>query len=371
MGSGPGTIQVRPGRVTGRREIRGRGIERMRQGPRPTLKAIAKQLGVSVTTVSRALNGKAEQYGISKKTEEAVLKAAKALHFSPDPLARGLRLNRTLSVGLLIPDIANPYFAGIAKNVEMAARQDGYSVFLCDSQENTSLEIESLALLRGRKVDGLVIAPVGQSAQHLEPLREADLPVVVIDRYFPRLKLPYVVSDNYRAALEATSYLIDRGHRRIACVQGLARTSPNSERVRGYKVALKNHGIAGDDALIVGSSFGEENGYVHAKLLLKRSKAITAILALSNLIALGILRALAEEGLRVPGDISMICFDDQPYCAYLNPPLTTINQDNEQMGQIAARLLLEQIQSPRPLSGEGIVLPTKLVERASVRRLPR
>lgn len=132
----------------------------MRQSSRPTLKVIAKQVDVSVTTVSRVINEKAEEYGISKKTEQAVLKAAKALHFSPDLLARGLRLSSTLSIGLLIPDIANPYFAEIAKNVEMAARHGGYSVILCDSQENTKLEIESLSLLRDRKVDGLVIAPV-------------------------------------------------------------------------------------------------------------------------------------------------------------------------------------------------------------------
>jgi len=345
------------------------GIGPMRQSSRPTLKAIAKQLGVSVTTVSRALNGKAEEYGISKRMEEAVCKAAKKLHFSPDPLARGLRLNRTLSIGLIIPDISNPYFAQIAKNVEMAARGGGYSVILCDSEENTQLEAESLTLLRDRKVDGLVIAPVGQSARHLEALQEGGLPVVVIDRYFPRLRLPYVISDNYKGTMEATSHFIQNGHRVIACVQGLAETSPNRERVRGYRAGLRSHGITVDDALVVGSSFGEENGYVHTKLLLKKRKDITAILALSNLIALGILRALSEEGLRVPNDVSLICFDDQPYCAYLNPPLTTIDQSNEQMGQIAVRLLLEQIQSTHGPTREGIVLPTRLVKRASVRRI--
>lgn len=343
----------------------------MKQSSRPTLKAIAQQLGVSVTTVSRALNGKAEEYGISKKTEEAVRRAAKKLHFSPDPLARSLRLNRTLSLGLMIPDISNPYFAQIARNVEMAARAGGYFVVLCDSEENTQLEAESLTLLQNRKVDGLVIAPVGQSARHLETLQDGGLPAVVIDRYFPRLRLPYVISDNYRGTMEATSHFIENGHRVIACVQGLAQTSPNQERVRGYQAALRGHDISADDSLVVGSSFGEENGYVHTKLLFKKRKDITAILALSNLIALGILRALAEEGLRVPDDVSIICFDDQPYCAYLNPPLTTIDQSNEQMGQIAARLLLEQIQSPRGLTREGVVLPTRLVKRASVKRIGR
>jgi len=341
----------------------------MKNGSRPTLKAIARQLGVSPTTVSRVINGKAQACGISKKTETLVLETAKALDFSPDPLARGLRLNATLTIGLLIPDIANPYFAEIAKNVEMAARRGGYSVILCDSEENTELEIESLSLLRDRKVDGLIVAPVGQSACHLEDFQDGGLPVVVVDRQFSHLKLPYVVSDNYGGALEATSYLAGRGHRTVACVQGLPETSPTRERVRGYRAGLTKHGIAVDESLIVGSSFSEENGYIHAKLLLKMGKGITAILALSNLIALGILRALREEGLRVPDDMSLICFDDQPYCAYLNTPMTTIDQDNAQMGQIAIRLLLEQIQSRRPASGEGIVLPTRLIERASVRRI--
>lgn len=346
-------------------------IQSMSKRPRPTLKAIAKQLGVSVTTVSRVINGKAEAYGISKKTEAAVLRAARALHFSPDPLARGLRLNTTLTIGLLIPDIANPYFAEIAKNVEMAARRSGYSVILCDSQEDTNLEIDSISLLRDRKVDGLILAPVGQSARHLEEFEDDRLPVVVIDRYFPDRRLPYVVSDNYGGALQATRYFAEHGHRTVACVQGLTGTSPTTERVRGYRAALDQHGLATDESLVVGSSFSEENGYVHAKLLLKTRRDLTAILALSNLIALGILRALAEDGRRVPQDVSIICFDDQPYCAYLNTPLTTVDQDNAQMGQIATRLLLEQIQAPRPSAGEGIVLPTRLVERASVRHLAR
>jgi LacI family transcriptional regulator len=341
----------------------------MAQGSRPTLKAIARELGVSVTTVSRSLNGKAQEYGISPKTEEAVRKAAKRLHFSPDPLARGLRLNRTLSIGLIIPDISNPYFAAIARNVEMAARTGGYSVILCDSEENTDLEAESLTLLRDRKVDGLIIAPVGQSAAHFEAIQDERPPAVVIDRHFPRLRLPYVISDNYRGAMEATRHFIEHGHRVIACVQGLARTSPNQERVRGYRAALKENGIPADDSLVAGSSFSEENGYICAKLLIKKARGITAVLALSNLIALGILRALSEEGLRVPDDVSIICFDDQPYCAYLNPPMTAVEQNKEQMGRIAVRLLLDQIQSAQAPAQEGIVLPTRLIERSSVRQM--
>ena len=169
--------------------------------------------------------------------------------------------------------------------------------------------------------------------------------------------------------MEATSLFIERGHKVIACVQGLARTSPNQERVRGYQAALAEHGIPMDDSLVAGSSFSEENGYICAKLLIKKARGITAMLALSNLIALGILRALSEESMRAPDDVSIICFDDQPYCAYLNPPMTTVEQNKEQMGRIAVRLLLDQIQAAQGPMQEGIVLPTRLIERGSVRRI--
>ena len=208
---------------------------------------------------------------------------------------------------------------------------------------------------------------MGQSAVCLESLGVGGLPVVVVDRYFPQLRLPYVISDNYQGTVDAMTYLIERGHKAIVCVQGLANTWPNRERVRGYRESLSRCGILVDDSLVVGDSFSEEHGYVCAKLLLNKGKKITAILALSNTISLGILRALSEEGVKVPDDVSVICFDDQPYCAYLNPPLTTVHQNNAEMGQIAVKLLLAQMQSTHTPIQEGIVLPTRLIERASVR----
>lgn len=303
------------------------------------------------------------------KTEEMVRRATEKMNFQPNLLARGLRLHRTLTIGLLVPDIANPYFSQIAKYTEMAARQSGYGVLLCDSEGNTELEAESLALLQRRNVDGLIIAPVGQSARYIKELQNGRLPVVAIDRRFPRLKLPYVISDNYKGALEATSYLVNHGHQTIACVQGLAGTAPNQERVRGYRASLKRHGISASESSVMGSNFGVDNGYIHTKLLLNERKDITAILALSNLIALGALGALAEEGLRVPEDISIITFDDQPYSAYLGTPMTVVDQDKRRMGNVAMQLLLEQIQSPDSFRKSGVVLPTTFIERASVKHI--
>ncbi len=331
-----------------------------------TLKTIARQLGISESTVSRVLNGKASKYRISKKTEQIILKTAKKLNFTPNPLARSLRLNKTDTIGLVIPDISNPFFSSIARNIEQEARKLGYSIILCDTEEDTKLEKDSLELLELRKVDGLIISPVGQTPDFIKKIYNNGMPIVIIDRYFPDLDIPYITSDNYKGAFEAISYLIENGHRIIACIQGLTHTSPNNERVRGYRDALIKNNIPVDETLIVGDSFGEQNGYLETKLLLKNEKNITAIFSVSNLISLGALRAIYEEGLKVPDDISIISFDDQPYSDYLATPMTTVTQKNKEMGQIAIKLLINQIESKIRFSSKSVILPTKLIKRKSV-----
>lgn len=334
----------------------------------PTLKSISEKLGISVSTVSRVLNGKSNHYRISKETEELILKATKELNYIPNQLARGLRLKRTNSIGYIIPDISNPFFASIAKSVEKSARKFGYSILLCDSEENTEIEFAALQLMLNRKVDGLIISPVGLEVSHLKFVSQKNVPVVLLDRYFPELDIPFVTSDNYQGALDAVDLLIENGHTRIACIQGLRNTSPNNDRVRGYRDAHQKHGLAVDESLIVGDSFGEENGYIESKLLLKRANIPTAIFSISNLISLGAIRAISEEGLKIPDDISMISFDDQPYSRFLATPMTTVAQQNYQIGQIATKLLIDQIESNRRIEPKGIFLPTKLNIRGSVKR---
>jgi LacI family transcriptional regulator len=194
------------------------------------------------------------------------------------------------------------------------------------------------------------------------------LPIVLVDRFFPDLPLPYVGSDNSGGARSATELLISNGHRRIACLQGLRGTSPNDFRVRGYKDALTNNHLPIDENLIVGDSFTEQSGYIETKLLLKSAPDVRAILALSNLNGLGALRALTEEKRRIPEDVSIVSFDDQPYSAYLSTPMTTVAQAYTEMGEVAVKLLFDQIQSYRQTKG-GILLPTTLVMRESVKRI--
>ncbi len=334
-----------------------------------TLKCIADTLSVSVSTVSRVLSGQAKRYRIGKKTEEAILEEASRLDFSPNQLARSLRLKKTQTLGLIIPDISNPFFASMARSVEMDARKSGYAVFLCDTEESTKIEIESLRLMHARKVDGIIISPVGQFGDHLTKLHKAGLPVVIVDRYFPSMSLPFVTSDNFGGALTGVNYLIENGHKHIACIQGLPDSAPNIDRINGYKAALNEHDIVSEDGLIIGDSFSEKNGYVSAKLFLKRTNRPTAIFSVGNVLTLGALQAIAEEGLKIPDDISLVSFDEQPYSAILSTPMTTIAQQNEKMGQIAVSLLFRQIENTENLDCEGIKLPTQLIKRNSVKRI--
>ena len=168
---------------------------------------------------------------------------------------------------------------------------------------------------------------------------------------------------------QAAELLIAHGHRRIICLQGLRGTSPNEFRVRGYKEALTAHGIPVDESLIVGDSFTEESGYIETKLLLRTQPDARAILALSNLNALGAVRALAEEKRRVPEEISLVSFDDPPYAPYLSPPMTTVGQSYSEMGTVAVKLLFDQIQFPHRQNTGGILLPTTIVTRQSVKKL--
>jgi LacI family transcriptional regulator len=335
----------------------------------PTLQDIARGAGVSVSTISRVLSGQAARYRISAATEEVVRRVATEYNFSPNQLARSLRLRKTLKVGLVIPDISNPFFAGIARQVTLGTHRHGYSVLLHDSEDSLELEIEALGHLRSQNVEGIVLCPVGQSGEHLRRFLTGKVPMVLVDRFFADLPLPYVSSDSVAGAREATELLLANGHRRIACLQGLRGTSPNQSRVQGYRDALANHHLAVDESLIVGDAFSEQSGYIETKLLLKAQPAVTAILALSNLNALGAIRALVEERRRIPEDFSLISFDDTPCSPYLATPLTTVAQSYSEMGNLAVKLLFDQIQSARGLASGGILLPTTLITRKSVRRL--
>ncbi len=334
-----------------------------------TLHDIAKRSNASVSTVSRVLNKKTAKYRISAKTEKRILKAAKELDYRPNQLARGLRLKKTHTIGLIVPDLSNPFFAYLAKSVQNVAHQSGYSLVVCDTNEELALEVEHSSLLLSKGIDGLIVLPVGQKSSHLESLIHDGTPLVVVDRSFEDFRVNTVVIDNFRGAFEGVEHLIENGHTRIAIIQGLPDTSTARGRLQGYKEALAVHDIPLDENLIVGNDFRQENGYIETKFLLKLEPPPTALFTTSDLITLGALQAIHEEGLNVPEDISIVAFDDLDAAPYFRCPITAIAQPKENMGEIAVKLLLEQVRSQNRIEPRRIVLRPTLIVRDSVRRM--
>ncbi|MCE7943694.1 MAG: LacI family transcriptional regulator [Chlorobi bacterium CHB1] len=304
---------------------------------------IAQQTGFSVSTVSRVLHDHSNKYKISAATKALIRKAAEELGYRPNKLARGLRLNQTHEIGVIVPDISNPFFATLVKSIAGELRKSGYSIFVYDADENTAIEAESIKILLEKKVDGLIIASVGQEA------------------------VDAVSVDNFRGAYLATQYLIREGHRLIAFIQGLSGTYVNEGRLQGYKQALQESNLPLDERLIVGDDFRNYNGYLETKLLLKLQEPPTAIFTAGDLIAMGALEALKEDHYRVPQDVSLITFDDPSFATYLSPALTTVAQPVEKMGEMAVKLLFRRLRAP---NGERrrILLEPRLIVRDSVMR---
>lgn len=333
-----------------------------------TLNDIAQKAGVSVSTVSRVLNKKAGTHRISEETERLVLRTARELNYRPNQLARGLRLKRTNTIGLIAPDVSNPFFAYIIRRVQNVAHGYGYSVIVCNTDEDLKLEVEHVNLLYRKRVDGMIAMPVGLSYEHFEDVHRRGMPLVLVDRCYPGVDASTVVVDNYAGAFEAVEHLIQHGHERIALIQGLPGTYTNNERLRGYKDALISHGILVEKRLIVGGDFRQENGYIETKLLLNMEDRPTAIFATSDLISLGAMQAVYEEGLEIPTDISLVMFDDFDFAPFLRCPLTAVRQPKEIMGEMAVKILVECLKEGQQ-EVKHIVLKPNLVERLSVASL--
>lgn len=331
------------------------------------LKSLAQHLGISASTVSRVLAGRGDEFRIARETQKRILEAAAAMGVRPDELARSLRLQSSRTLGLVIPDISNPFFAALARAVERRARAEHYTVLLADSQESTEVEAECVRMLLDRRIDGLILAPVGGEWRHLDALIASKLPLTQVDRVFESLKAATVVADNFSGARDAVRLLVKLGHRRIACLQGREDSSVIAERVRGYRAGLSEAGLRFRSGLVAGGEHSQAVARQHSLRLLDLQPRPTAILALSNLLALGALEAVRERGFTIPAELSLIAFDEQPWASLLSPPLTTIAQPVEHMGIAAVDSLLAQIKSGfKGPKGRRTTLPVRLIRRGSV-----
>jgi LacI family transcriptional regulator len=330
---------------------------------------IAKKSGLSVSTVSRVLNKKSKKYRISQEVEQHVMKAAQELNYRPNQLARSLRLKTTQTIGLVAPDISNPFFAQIIKTIQTELHKLHYSLVVCDSDESLELEVEHTNLLFSKGIDGLIMMPVGQDDEHIKFILSNNVPVVTVDRGFDDLNASMVVIDNRAGAFEAVELLLEAGHRRIAIIQGLPDTFTSKGRLQGYREALEKHGVPVDESLIVGKDFRKENGYIETKFLLKSSNPPTALFTTGDLITLGAIEAINEERMRIPDDVSLVAFDDLESASYFSCPITAIAQPRESMGEMAVKVLLDGIHNAGRHEKRRIVLKPALIRRNSVRTI--
>ncbi|HEY5592027.1 MAG TPA: LacI family DNA-binding transcriptional regulator [Paludibacter sp.] len=327
---------------------------------------ISTKTGLSISTVSRVLNGKAEQYRIGKISQQKIIAAAEEFNYVPNQFAANLRTGKSNTIALIVPSLNNPFFADLASTINAEVRKFGYITMISDSDENSENEELELQQMLSRNVEGLIIAPCGNKWEHIKQLHDQGLPIICIDRYFEELDIPFVSTDNYDGAYNATQHLIENGHSMISCIQGVQHSTPNRLRVKGFINAMENAGIGNYN--IVGDEFSVQNGYLETRLLLQQRERPTAIFALSNNIAMGCMKALKEMNIRIPEDMSLITFDDHPYLDYLATPLSCIAQPVSDISKIAIKFLLSRLNNTENKINQ-ILLKPEMKFKKSVKRI--
>lgn len=331
---------------------------------RVTITDVAKAANVHASTVSRVLNARAE-LSLLPETRERVIAAATRLGYRPSALARGLRMRRTFTLGMLVPDITNPVFPGIIKGVEGAAHARGYHLILCNTDDSYEREASYLRVLREWRIDGLVIASSSTGEATLAELRREKVPFVLLNSASRASDDLAVAPDNRRGVALALDHLIQLGHRRIGLIAAPQTTMTGQERLMAARATLRRHHLAHEDALVaVADSFSEAAGYSAARRLLLDAEPPTAIFGANDLIALGAIRLAREIGLMVPGDLSVVGFNDIPQSELFDPPLTTVRVPQEEMGVLAAALLIDHVEGRR-IERRQVTLETQLVVRGS------
>jgi len=330
-----------------------------------TLADIARETGFSINTVSRALNGKPD---VHHETRETILAAATKLNYHPNRLARGLRKQATRVIGVVVSDVANPFFSLLMKSISKSARGRDYRVLLQDSDEKSAEEREAIDVLLSERIDGILICPVQAETSAIEMLAESQLPVVLIGRRFKGLDMDYVKPNDFHGGELAAQHLIDYGHRRIGMINAPLWISSAQERYEGFVHAHEAAGIPVDQGIIRSGVVNHIEGYREAKALLKTDPTITAIVAYSDFVAFGVARAVWETGLRIPEDISLIGFDDIPLATCLPVPLTTVRSPIDELGDRSIEVLCDKIEGTlnHPVREQ---LPTELIVRQSTARL--
>jgi LacI family transcriptional regulator len=328
-----------------------------------TIKDVARAAGVSPMTVSRVINGSER---VSPETRQRVQEAIGDLGYVPSRLARGLIRQKTGTLALIVPDVANPFFTLIVRGAEDVARRAGYRMILCDTRADLSIEREVIEEMIAHRVEGIAIAPVGdRSKSHLERLARFGVQFVLIDRTVAGVESDVVLGDNDGGARRLVEHLISLGHSRIGFIVESDEVSTARDRHRGYVGALEAAGIAVDPDLIVQAPAVPKGGFDGMRQLLDLDDPPTAVFTVNNLVAVGAIEAVRGAGLEVPDDVAIVCFDDIEYASRLYPFLTVMAQPAETLGTLGTQLLLERIEGRAPEQPRIVVLPAQFVVRQS------
>ncbi|GAB4517911.1 MAG: LacI family DNA-binding transcriptional regulator [Anaerolineae bacterium] len=331
----------------------------------PTMNEVAKAADVSVATVSRVVNG---QGGVSAKLEKRVRQAMKELHYHPSLLASSLKKQRSMLVGILIPILEHPSYSRMASVIEKKLFDYGYRGLICNSEEDEERETAYIEMLLRQRVEGIIINSSARNTQGLLELQKNNIPIVLFDRSIENLHCDQVFSDNSQGGYIAIQHLVELGHRRIGIIAAPTYPEPIKRRLRGVQEALTNYGIPHDpELLIMADTQLFDMGYEAARHLLQLDPPPTAIFALTDVTAIGVMHAAAEMNFRIPEDLSVIGFDDIPMASYTIPQLTTVAQPFVEMGNTAVDLLLNHIVEPDQ-PPQKAVLETALVIRETTAR---
>lgn len=332
-----------------------------------TIREVAKRAGVAPITVSRVLNNSGY---FRPEIKERVDAAAAELCYVPNQLARSLRFNRTNTLALLLSDVTNPFWTTVARGVEDAASEQGFTVMFCSTDENEEKQEQYLSMVLRKRVDGILFVPARSTPEPVQRIQKQGVQVVVLDRTVPGAEVDIVRCASAEGSYQLIHHLIELGHQRIAVLAGPATVSVSHERLAGYQRAFAEANLPIDESLIAHGEFTVESGIQLTRQAMQRSPAPTALFGMNNFIAIGALKALHELRLRCPQDVSVVSFDDLPNALVVEPFLTVAAQPAYEIGQCATRLLLQRIAQPNHTPVREVVFPTEFIIRQSCQPFP-
>ncbi|MDF2675507.1 MAG: transcriptional regulator [Clostridiales bacterium] len=329
-----------------------------------TIKDIAKQANVSIATVSRIINNKDE--GFSLETKDRVKKIIKEMDYHPNSIARGLVTKKTSVIGLILPDITNPFFPEVVRGVEDTANAHGYNIILCNTDDDEKKEKTYFKILRDKYVDGVIYTSAAAlKDKNIKILTDGEIPFVLMDRYIENQTIPYIHTDSERGMYEIVNYLISNGHKKISYISGPVGDVVAEQRKRGYKKALKESGIEYKELLVRHGNYKVNSGISCMESLMESGENFSAVVCANDLMAVGALEVLKVKGIRVPEDISITGYDDVFLSQITTPKLTTISQPKYDLGKISAEILIKLING-EDIDSREIKLEPHLVIRGSV-----